>query len=52
MGQGITTVLAQIAAERLGVGMQDVHVVRADTVVFTRAAVEGLAGGDQGGEEQ
>ena len=27
-------------------------VVRADTVVFTRAAVEGLAGGDQGGEEQ
>ncbi|MBM4069647.1 MAG: xanthine dehydrogenase family protein [Planctomycetes bacterium] len=31
MGQGIVTVLAQLAAESLGVEMSSVHVVRADT---------------------
>jgi len=31
MGQGIVTVMAQLAAERLGVGMLSVRVVRADT---------------------
>jgi len=31
MGQGITTVMAQLAAERLGVDMASVRVVRADT---------------------
>ncbi|MCP4983273.1 MAG: xanthine dehydrogenase family protein molybdopterin-binding subunit [Gammaproteobacteria bacterium] len=31
MGQGIVTVMAQLTAERLGVGMSSVRVVRADT---------------------
>jgi CO/xanthine dehydrogenase Mo-binding subunit len=31
MGQGITTVMAQLAAERLGIDMASVRVVRADT---------------------
>ena len=31
MGQGIVTVMAQLAAERLGIGMSSVRVVRADT---------------------
>ncbi len=31
MGQGIVTVMAQLAAERLGIDMSSVHVVRADT---------------------
>ncbi|MCH7820929.1 MAG: xanthine dehydrogenase family protein [Proteobacteria bacterium] len=31
MGQGIITVMAQLAAERLGVPMADIRVVRADT---------------------
>jgi len=31
MGQGIVTVMAQLAAERLGVGLSSVQVVRADT---------------------
>jgi len=31
MGQGIVTVMAQLAAERLGVGLSSVRVIRADT---------------------
>lgn len=31
MGQGIITVMAQLAAERFGVPMADIRVVRADT---------------------
>ena len=31
MGQGIVTVMAQLAAERLGIGLSSVRVVRADT---------------------
>lgn len=33
MGQGITTILAQLAADRLGIAMSSVHIARVDTAM-------------------